>query len=176
MPDDERRATYERLWREGGVKFALGSYRDLITDEAANRTVSDFIREKIRETVKDPEIAEKLIPEHPFLSRRPIVDTNYFETYNRDDVTLVDLRSAPIVTLTPTGVRTADAEYPVDVLIFATGFDDFRLHCPSRGPRPARDRGRPGRRAGLDGAGERPGPEVDDLPHRLLDERRQHPR
>jgi cation diffusion facilitator CzcD-associated flavoprotein CzcO len=123
VSERERRENYERLWREGGVKFALGSYRDLITDEAANDTVSDFIREKIRETVKDSETAEQLIPRHPFMSRRPIVDTDYFETYNRDDVTLVDVRTAPIVELTRTGVRTTDAEYPVDVLIFATGFD-----------------------------------------------------
>jgi cation diffusion facilitator CzcD-associated flavoprotein CzcO len=120
---DERRRTYERLWCQGGVRFANGSFRDLVTDEEANRTVSEFLREKIRETVKDPETAEKLVPSHPFLSRRPIVDTNYFEVYNRDNVTLVDVRAAPIVELTRSGVRTTDAEYPIDVLILATGFD-----------------------------------------------------
>lgn len=123
VSDGERRETYEQLWRQGGVRFANGSFRDLVTDEAANATVSDFIRDKIRAAVKDPETAEKLIPKHPFMSRRPIVDTNYFETYNRDDVTLVDVRAAPIVELTATGVSTTDAEYPIDVLILATGFD-----------------------------------------------------
>jgi cation diffusion facilitator CzcD-associated flavoprotein CzcO len=123
VSDEERQETYERLWRQGGVRFANGSFRDLVTDEAANRTVSDFMREKIRETVRDPETAGKLVPRHPFLSRRPIVDTHYFETYNRDDVTLVDVKATPIVELTRTGVRTEDTEYPIDVLILATGFD-----------------------------------------------------
>ncbi|GAA0627857.1 NAD(P)/FAD-dependent oxidoreductase [Sporichthya brevicatena] len=123
VSDEERRETYERLWLHGGVRFANGSFRDLVSDDEANRTVSEFLREKIREIVKDPVTAEKLVPRHPFLSRRPIVDTNYFETYNRDNVTLVDIRAEPIVTLTPAGVRTAEAEYPLDVLILATGFD-----------------------------------------------------
>jgi cation diffusion facilitator CzcD-associated flavoprotein CzcO len=90
---------------------------------AANATVSDFIRDKIRQVVTDPETREKLIPTHPFMSRRPIVDTDYFETYNRDDVTLVDVRGTPIVEITPSGVRTSSAEYELDVLVFATGFD-----------------------------------------------------
>jgi len=123
VSEEERLRVYEELWAEGGLKFALGSFRDLAYDSCANKTASDFMRDKIREMVDDPETAEKLIPDHPFMSRRPIVDTHYFETYNRDDVTLVDVRPAPIVEITPTGVRTADAEYPLDVLVFATGFD-----------------------------------------------------
>ncbi|BBX04960.1 cyclohexanone monooxygenase [Mycolicibacterium moriokaense] len=123
VSDEERQEIYENLWRQGGVRFANGSFRDLVTDEEANRTVSDFIREKIRQTVKDPALAEKLIPQHPFMSRRPIVDTDYFETYNRDDVTLVDVNETPIIELTASGVRTSDAEHPIDILILATGFD-----------------------------------------------------
>jgi cation diffusion facilitator CzcD-associated flavoprotein CzcO len=123
VSEEERLRTYEELWEEGGLKFALGSFRDLAYNYHANKTASDFMRDKIRETVHDPEIAEKLIPDHPFMSRRPIVDTHYFETYNRDDVDLVDVRPAPIVEITPTGVRTTEAEYPLDVLVFATGFD-----------------------------------------------------
>jgi cation diffusion facilitator CzcD-associated flavoprotein CzcO len=123
VSDQERLATYEKLWQEGGVKFALGSFRDLSYDDAANQTVSEFIRDKIRQVVDDPEIREKLIPQHPFMSRRPIVDTNYYETYNRDDVSLVDVRRTPIEEITTAGVRTAEHEYPLDVLIFATGFD-----------------------------------------------------
>ena len=123
VSEEERQKTYEAVWREGGIKFALGSFRDLSYDYDANKTASDFIRNKIREAVHDPDLAEKLIPEHPFLSRRPIVDTHYFETYNRDDVTLVDVRNAPIVEITEAGVRTTDAEFPLDVLVFATGFD-----------------------------------------------------
>jgi cation diffusion facilitator CzcD-associated flavoprotein CzcO len=123
VSEEERQKTYEAVWREGGIKFALGNFRDLAYDYEANMTASDFLRNKIREAVHDPVLAEKLIPTHPFLSRRPIVDTGYFETYNRDDVTLVDVREAPIVELTDTGVRTTEAEHPLDVLVFATGFD-----------------------------------------------------
>jgi cation diffusion facilitator CzcD-associated flavoprotein CzcO len=123
VTEQERLATYEALWSEGGIKFALGSYRDLSYDDGANATVSDFIRDKIRQVVEDPETREKLIPEHPFMSRRPIVDTDYFETYNRDNVTLVDVRSTPIAEITPSGVRTTESDYELDVLIFATGFD-----------------------------------------------------
>jgi cation diffusion facilitator CzcD-associated flavoprotein CzcO len=123
VSEDERRAVYEALWAEGGIKFAFGSFRDLSYDIAANETVSDFMRSKIREIVKDPETREKLLPTHPFLSRRPIVDTNYFETYNRENVTLIDVREHPICEITPRGVRTEHSEYALDVLVFATGYD-----------------------------------------------------
>jgi cation diffusion facilitator CzcD-associated flavoprotein CzcO len=123
VSEQERQETYERLWLDGGLKFAVGSYRDLSYNDAANATVSDFIRDKIRQVVEDPETREKLIPTHPFMSRRPIVDTDYFETYNRDNVTLVDVRAAPITEITSSGVRTADADHDLDVLVFATGFD-----------------------------------------------------
>jgi len=121
---EERRATFQELWDYGGFKFVFGSYKDLLVDRRANDSVSEFIREKIRERVDDPAVAEKLLPvDHPFGARRPIVDTNYFETYNRDDVTLVDVRSAPIVEVTPEGIRTEDGLYELDVIVFATGFD-----------------------------------------------------
>ncbi|HZZ46995.1 MAG TPA: NAD(P)/FAD-dependent oxidoreductase [Pseudonocardia sp.] len=120
---DERTAVYEKAWAEGGFKFALGTFRDVAYNIEANQTMSDFMREKIREAVDDPETREKLIPTHPFLSRRPIVDTYYFETYNRPNVDLVDVRAAPIQEITPRGLRTAEAEYELDVIVFATGFD-----------------------------------------------------
>lgn len=120
---EERRATYEAGWKRGGIQFALGSFRDVAYDLDANATMSDFIRDKIREVVKDPVTREKLIPKHPFLSRRPIIDTDYFETYNRDNVTLVDVAAAPIQEITPRGLRTSEAEHELDVLVFATGFD-----------------------------------------------------
>lgn len=123
VSEEERHAVYERLWAEGGIKFAFGSFRDLSYDLAANQTVSDFIRAKIRELVEDPTTREKLIPTHPYLSRRPIVDTNYFETFNRENVTLVDVRESPIEEIIPNGVRTQDGEYVLDVLVFATGYD-----------------------------------------------------
>ncbi len=138
---EERRATYERLWAEGGVKFALGSYRDLSLDLEANRTVSDFIREKIAAIVEDPVTREALTPyDHPFMSRRPIVDTNYFETFNRSNVALVDLRKDPIVRVTADGIQTTAGEIPLDLIVFATGFDAvtgpfFNIDIRGRGGR-----------------------------------------
>jgi cation diffusion facilitator CzcD-associated flavoprotein CzcO len=154
VPEVERLAVYEKAWAEGGFKFALGTYRDVSYDLDANRTMSDFMRAKIREVVDDPETREKLIPEHPFLSRRPIVDTGYFETYNRDDVDLVDVRAAPIEEITPRGVRTSDGEYELDVIVFATGFDAvtgpyFGIDLRGRGGATLRENWRHGPRAYL---------------------------
>jgi cation diffusion facilitator CzcD-associated flavoprotein CzcO len=124
VSDEEREATYERAWNEGGFKFLIATFNDISVDRRANDTASEFIRTKIREMVHDPEIAEKLVPvDHPFTSKRPLIDTNYFDTYNRDNVTLVDIRHAPIVEITPTGIRTTDDEYELDIIVFATGFD-----------------------------------------------------
>jgi cation diffusion facilitator CzcD-associated flavoprotein CzcO len=96
----------------------------VIRDPAANEIASDFIRSKIREIVEDPATAEKLCPtDHPFGSKRPPIDTDYFDTFNRDNVTLVDLRSAPFEEITPTGIRTRDGHHDLDVIVFATGFD-----------------------------------------------------
>ena len=124
VSDEERDAIYEAAWQEGGFKFILSTFNDISTDRRANDTASEFIRRKIREIVKDPEVAEKLVPvDHPFTSKRPLIDTDYFETYNRDNVTLVDIRHSPIVEITPTGIRTEDAHYELDIIVFATGFD-----------------------------------------------------
>ncbi len=121
---EERLAVYEAGWEQGGFQFFYGSFGDIATDLRANATASEFIRGKIREIVADPETAEKLVPvDHPFSSKRALIDTNYFETYNRDNVTLVDIRHAPIEEITPTGIRTTDGAYDLDVIIFATGFD-----------------------------------------------------
>ncbi|HLN17375.1 MAG TPA: NAD(P)/FAD-dependent oxidoreductase [Acidimicrobiales bacterium] len=125
VSDEERLATYEQLWaEEGGFKFIYGSYGDLLIDQAANDTAAEFIRDKIRQTVKDPVVAEKLCPkDYPYGTKRPPIDTDYYETFNRDNVSLVDLRETPIEAITPTGIRTSDAEYELDVIVFATGFD-----------------------------------------------------
>jgi cation diffusion facilitator CzcD-associated flavoprotein CzcO len=125
VSDEERRATYERLWaEEGGFKFIYGSYFDLLFNKASNDTAAEFIREKIREIVKDPVVAEKLSPkDYPYGTKRPPIDTGYFETFNRDNVTLVDLRESPITEVIPTGIRTTAADYDLDVIVFATGFD-----------------------------------------------------
>ncbi len=122
--DEERLAIYTELWEEGGFKFIWGSFSDLISDKAANDTAAEFIRCKIRETVKDPSVAEKLVPtDHPYGSKRPPIDTDYFETFNRDNVSLVDVKESPIVEITPAGLRTEDSEYDLDTIVFATGFD-----------------------------------------------------
>lgn len=120
---EERRRTYEGRWNYGGADF-LGAFADLISDPEANETAAEFVREKIRETVHDPAVAELLTPRgYPFGAKRLCVDTNYYQTYNRDDVTLVDVKSAPIERITPNGIRTADAEYQLDTIVFATGYD-----------------------------------------------------
>ena len=123
--EEERLETYERLWKKGGFSFIFQSYFDIALDRRANDTASEFIRGKIREIVKDSETAEKLLPrDHPFGSKRALIDTNYFDTYNRDNVDLVDIRHFPIEEITPTGLRTADGEeYEFDIIVFATGYD-----------------------------------------------------
>ncbi len=123
---EERRAYLEKRWEEGGMPQAmLAAYRDVNSDVEANAAVADFVRGKIREIVGNPEVAERLCPPEslPIGSKRPPIDTGYYETYNRDNVTLVDIRRAPIARITADGVETADAAYPLDAIVFATGFD-----------------------------------------------------
>lgn len=121
---EERKTTYEAKWAEGGSISFLFAYNDLLVNKASNDTASEFVREKIRDTVKDQVVAELLAPkDHPIGTKRLCLDTNYYETYNRDNVTLVDVRSAPIEGLTENGVRTANDEYELDAVVFATGFD-----------------------------------------------------
>lgn len=120
----ERRAQYEAKWGEGGSISYLFSYKDLLLDEAANETASEFVREKIRATVKDPKTAELLCPNnHPIGTKRLILDTNYYETYNLPHVSLVDVRSNPIQEITPDGLKTTEGTYELDAIVFATGFD-----------------------------------------------------
>ncbi|MEV1243805.1 NAD(P)/FAD-dependent oxidoreductase [Nonomuraea sp. NPDC049750] len=123
VTDEARRQEFEARWERGGLGF-LGSFSDLLTNEEANRTAAGFVHGKIRATVQDPAVAELLLPGgHPIGSKRLCVDTGYYATYNRPNVTLADIRTAPIQELTPGGVRTAEREHPVDVIVYATGFD-----------------------------------------------------
>jgi cyclohexanone monooxygenase len=102
----------------------LLGFNDLLTNKEANDTACEFIRERIREIVKDPQTAEDLCPyDHPLGTKRPCLDTGYYETYNRDNVRLVNLRRTPLVEITPTGIRTSDEEFEFDAIVFATGFD-----------------------------------------------------
>jgi cyclohexanone monooxygenase len=122
--EEERLGAYEAKWAEGGSISFLYSFTDLLLNKESNETAAEFVRRKIRATVKDPRTAELLCPDdHPIGTKRLILDTDYYETYNRDNVSLVDIRSKPIKEITPTGLRTADAEYALDAIVFATGFD-----------------------------------------------------
>ena len=119
-----RRERYEAAWTAGGATPMLTSYIDLLANEKANETAADFVREKIRGIVKDPDVAALLSPkDHPIGTKRICVDTDYYTTFNRNNVELVDLKSSPIVEITEEGVRTAAASLKLDSLIFATGFD-----------------------------------------------------
>jgi cation diffusion facilitator CzcD-associated flavoprotein CzcO len=148
--EDERQAIYEQLWKDGGFKFLWGSFSDILSDLEANDTAAAFIRGKIRETVKDPEVAEMLSPtDHPYGSKRPPIDTDYFVTFNRDNVSLVDIKKAPIVEITAGGLRTEESEYELDTIVFATGFADLPRSADCRLPQPLHDH-RSGQPLGLD--------------------------
>jgi len=121
---DARNKAYEQGWAAGGPGGLLSSYNNLVTDRDANNTAAEFVHRKIREIVKDSAVAELLCPtDHPIGTKRICVDIGYYATYNRDNVTLVDIRSHPIVRFTDRGIRTTEAEYPLDAVVFATGFD-----------------------------------------------------
>ncbi len=120
---EDRRRIFEDKWSKGG--FAIGgSFADLLLVKEANDTVVDFVADKVRSVVKDPATAEKLIPRtYPLGSKRMCVDTGYFEVFNRDNVSLVDISTSPIEAVTPTGIKTKDGHHDLDVIIFALGFD-----------------------------------------------------
>jgi cation diffusion facilitator CzcD-associated flavoprotein CzcO len=120
----EREAFWEKLYAERGFGIWQGNFRDILTDRAANAAISDFVARKIRQRVKNQAVAEKLIPKnHGFGTRRVPLETRYYEVYNQPNVRLVDIRETPIEQITPTGIKTSDAEYDFDIIIYATGFD-----------------------------------------------------
>lgn len=132
----ERDATYEANWQRGG--WMTGCFNDLVSNPAANETVGEFIRGKINAIVSDPDVARKLMPSYYYGGKRPVLDSHYFETYNRTNVTLVDVKSAPIIEITEQGLRTSEQEYALDALVFATGYDAitgplFRIDIRGRG-------------------------------------------
>lgn len=123
-PAGELQRTYTERWRAGGGMPLLGAYTDLLIDRAANDTIAEFIRERIREAVHDQAVAELLCPTtYPVGAKRLCQSDDYFGMFNRQNVTLVDVRSAPISAIAPDGLRTADAFYSLDAIVFATGFD-----------------------------------------------------
>jgi cyclohexanone monooxygenase len=123
VSEEQRQREYEARWQKGGAGFIV-AYKDLLVNQAANDSAADFVRNKIRGIVKEPETAEALIPRgFPFGARRLVLDTDYYETFNRPNVKLVDLLKSPIDRVVPEGIRTTEATYPLDVIVFATGFD-----------------------------------------------------
>ena len=124
VTDEEREAFFEKLYAERGFGIWQGNFRDILIDREANKLISDFVARKIRERVRDPKVAEKLIPKnHGFGTRRLPLETFYFEVYNQDNVELVDITETPIERITPDGIKTSAAEYEFDIIIYATGFD-----------------------------------------------------
>lgn len=124
VPAAEREAFFDRLYNTPGYGLWLGSYRDMLTSRESNALLANFVARKIRERVKNQATAEKLIPKnHPFGAKRVPMETRYYETYNQDNVHLVDIKEAPIQSITPNGVQTATGHYDVDTIIYATGFD-----------------------------------------------------
>ena len=121
---EEREAFWEKLYASPGFGIWQGNFRDILVDREANAQLSEFVANKIRGRVKDPNVAEKLIPKnHGFGTRRVPLETHYYEVYNQPNVQLVDLIETPIERITPTGIKTSDAEYAFDIIIYATGFD-----------------------------------------------------
>jgi len=140
---EEREAFYEKLYGEPGFGIWMGNFRDVLVDAEANATITEFMRRKIRERVRDPKVAEKLIPtNHGFGTRRVPLESGYYEVYNQPNVRLVDIRETPIERIIPSGLKTTDAEYEFDMIIYATGFDAItgafdRIDVRGRGGRAA---------------------------------------
>jgi cation diffusion facilitator CzcD-associated flavoprotein CzcO len=124
VPRQERLALWDKLYNSSGFAIWLRNFREIFTDEKANAEFSEYVADRIRERVKDPAVAEKLIPrDHGFGVQRVPMETHYFEAYNRDNVHLVDISETPIEEITETGLRTTEREYEFDIIVYATGFD-----------------------------------------------------
>ncbi len=124
VPKEERQRRFEAAWDEGLLTGLMSTFSDIQLDEAANHEVSEFIRERIRNTVQDKQTADDLTPKaFPYATKRPCIDTDYYETYNRDNVSLVNLRRTPIEKITEDGIETSQGARAFDAIIYATGFD-----------------------------------------------------
>ena len=122
VDEQERQRIFEQRWKLGGFPF-FGAFNDITVNPDSNKATADFVRAKIRKLVKDPKIAEILTPDYTIHCKRPVLDSGYFETYNRPNVSLVDINATPIQAITPSGIRTTDADYAFDIIVLATGFD-----------------------------------------------------
>jgi cation diffusion facilitator CzcD-associated flavoprotein CzcO len=122
---EEREREFDRMWDGGGFAFWIANYQDLLLSEEANDMIADYLKRKIRQTVRDPAVAEKLIPKsYPYGTKRVPLDSNYFDTFNKPNVLLVDAKTdGTIEEITPKGIRAGGREYEFDIIVFATGFD-----------------------------------------------------
>ena len=121
--EDERQLIYEKAWEKGGLQFRA-AFQDLVTNVEANNTASEFIKAKIRKTVLNPKFAEILSDiDHPYGGKRPPIDSHYFESFNRDNINLVDLRNDPITHIDEKGIQTSKNHFDLDIIVFATGYD-----------------------------------------------------
>jgi cation diffusion facilitator CzcD-associated flavoprotein CzcO len=126
VSDEERKATFERVWEIGGFAPWVGSFKDLLENEQSNRAAYDFWRDKTRARIKDPAIAEILAPTepiHPYGAKRPSLEQNFFDIFNQSNVSLVDIRKTPIERVTRSGIKTTAGAHELDILVLATGFD-----------------------------------------------------
>lgn len=123
VSDEERTATYEEAWESGSLVNLLAAFTDSAVNQEANDTAKRFVHSKIHQIVKDPQTAADLCPEYPVGTKRPCLDTGYYETYNKESVHLVNLQRTPLVEVTEKGIRTSEHEYEVDAIVYATGFD-----------------------------------------------------
>jgi cyclohexanone monooxygenase len=143
-PEEERRRQYQERWDYGGLGF-MASFSDLLLNDESNRTAADFVRARIREVVKDPELADRLTPKNVIGCKRLCVDTGYWETFNRPNVTLVDVGERPIERVTAGGLVANGRDYAFDCLVLATGFDAMtgallRIDIRGRGGRSLQDK------------------------------------
>ena len=144
VSEEERTAEYENRWASGGLS-PYYAYTDSLLDDESNETLAEFAREKIRERVTDPELAEKLCPDYQILTRRLSPETDYLEVFNQENVELVDLNDRPIERFTPNGIVVGGEEIELDAVVFATGFDVMtgamdRIDIRGRGDRTLKDR------------------------------------
>ncbi len=143
VSDEEREQEYEKRWEIGGFAF-VGAFKDTSIDPRANHYSAEFVRRKIREIVQDPVTADLLSPRHTISCKRICLDTNYYETFNRPNVGLVDISQAPIERITPRGLVAGGTEHELDMIVFATGFDAMtgsltRIDIRGRGGRTLRE-------------------------------------
>lgn len=154
VDDAQRERVFEYGWEQGGFRFLFETFADILTDERTNAAAADFVRRKIRSIVKNPETAELLCPKYPIALKRPPLGNFYYETFNRENVSLVDISRTPLVGATERGLRTTEQEHDLDIIIFAIGFDAVtgpltHMEVRGRGGELVRDRWAAGPRTHL---------------------------